>query len=259
LDVIIHIGRQKTGSTEIQARLSSIRDQLVTRGILYSRAFGKKKATDLKKVFIPGKPLKGGDAAAMVAAFEAELASKPAMLIVSNENLFDSESDAIAAIRDMVVDAGGSPKIHAYVRRPDEHASSLYQQRVRSGLKAWSMDEFLDRIIAEKYYDSCACLDRWADAFGRDALHVRLFHRELIDGTPFADFAGWIGLPVEGIEVPAQKPGKAKVSFDAASVDAIRLFRRYDNENPGVFSEQFMMRVSGRAFVIWTCAVPGCL
>lgn len=59
LDVIIHIGRQKTGSTEIQARLSSIRDQLAPRGVLYSQAFGKKKAVDIKKVFIPGKPLRG--------------------------------------------------------------------------------------------------------------------------------------------------------------------------------------------------------
>lgn len=246
MDVIIHIGKQKTGSTAIQTRLFAIRDQLARRDIIYSRAFGKKKAQNLKNVFREGKTVKGGDAESMSAAFEAELARKPSMLILSNENLFSSDKGVMTAIRDMIAAAGGRPKIYAYLRRPDEHASSLYQQRVRTGQKTWSMDEFLDAMIEKKYYNFGGYLDGWADVFGRDAIHARLFHRDILKEGPFEDFVDWIGLSTAGIKFPDPKAEKPKESFDAAGVDVMRFFRKYNDDNPGAFDERFMEGVRNR-------------
>jgi hypothetical protein len=246
LDVIIHIGKQKTGSTAIQTRLFAVRDQLARRGVVYSKAFGKKKAQNLKNVFRSGRSVKGGDAGSMSAAFEAELARKPGMLILSNENLFAADRDVRVPIRDMIVAAGGRPKIYAYVRRPVDHAASLYQQRVRTGEKTWSIDEFLEAMIDKKYYNFANYLDEWADVFGRDAIHVRLFHREILKEGPFEDFVDWIGVSTRGIRFPDPKAEKPKESFDAGGVDVLRFFRKYDDEHPGVFDERFLEGVRHR-------------
>jgi hypothetical protein len=244
LDVILHIGKQKTGSTAIQHRLSALRPELKSRGFLFSEAFGGGKARYLKTLFT-SKQLDADDAAKL-RRFEAELASDFPVVIVSNENLFSNRRDVIQAMYTFLKSFGRNPRVYAYVRRPDEHTLSRYQQRVRTGEIAWSLETFVNRVTGKDYFQDSARLDNWKSVFGDDAVSCRLFHRETLKGGPAEDFMEWIGIPVE--EMPSPPPGssEARESLDRASIEILRFSRRLCTEYPDQFGTGFVETVRNR-------------
>lgn len=241
MDVTIHIGRQKTGSTSIQLGLIAIRGQLAAKDILYPATLGKHKSKYIRDVFAAGRRL-AGRADEVTAAFEKELTGGSALgkdkwrrLIISNENLCDSDASTMQSLADMVDRHGGKAQIYCYFRRPDEHVVSMYQQRVRTGGFSLPLDAFVERCLGGGYYDYAIHLDRWAKLFGKEAVHARVFHRSVLKENPFVDFVDWIGLSGEELTLPAIDPRNE--SYDPVGVEVLRSLRRYLVESPSNFDE----------------------
>ncbi len=241
MDVVLHIGKQKTGSTAIQRRLSALRPELKSRGFLFSEAFGGGKARYLKTLFT-SKQLDAEDAAKL-RRFQEELASDSPVVIVSNENLFSNRRDVIQAMHSFLVASGRKPRIYAYVRRPDEHTLSRYQQRVRTGEIAWSLETFINRVTGKEYFQDSTRLDNWRSVFGEDAVHCRLFHRQTLKGGPAEDFLDWIGIPVEEMPPPPAGNGEARESLDRASIEILCFSQRLCTEYPEQFGTGFVETV----------------
>jgi hypothetical protein len=241
LDVTIHIGRQKTGSTSIQLGLIAIRGQLAAKEILYPATLGKHKSKYIRDVFAAGRRL-AGRAEEVTAAFEKELTGGAALgkgkwrrLIISNENLCDSDVSTMQSLADLVDRHAGTPRIYCYFRRPDEHVVSMYQQRVRTGGFSLPLGAFVERCLGGGYYDYATHLDRWAKLFGKEAVHARLFHRSVLKQNPFVDFVDWIGLSAEELTLPTVDPRNE--SYDPVGVEVLRSLRRYIVESPCNFDE----------------------
>jgi hypothetical protein len=241
LDVTIHIGRQKTGSTSIQLGLIAIRGQLAAKDILYPATLGKHKSKYIRDVFAAGRRL-AGRADEVTAAFEKELTGGAALgtgrwrrLIISNENLCDSDASTMQSLAALVDGHGGKAQIYCYFRRPDEHVVSMYQQRVRTGGFSLPLDAFVERCLGGGYYDYAIHLDRWAKLFGKEAVHARVFHRSVLKENPFVDFVDWIGLSGEDLTLPAVDPRNE--SYDPVGVEVLRSLRRYLVESPSNFDE----------------------
>ncbi len=275
MDVTIHIGRQKTGSTTIQLGLIAIRGQLAAQDILYPATLGKNKAKYIRDIFTTGRRLTDR-ADQVTAAFEKELTSRPngkwRRLIISNENLCDSDASTIRSVAALVDRHGGTPQVYCYFRRPDEHVVSLYQQRVRTGGSALSISAFIQRCIVAGYYDYASHLDRWAGIFGKGAIHARVFHRSVLKTDPFVDFIDWTRLSEEGLVLPKMDPRKE--SYDPVGVAVLRNLRRYMSESPTNFDEKLFysfrhhlrylntderLRLSHeQAMRIWRASIPEC-
>lgn len=219
---VIHIGTAKTGTTTIQHMLAVNRSALIEQGFAFPTSPGEKNHTRL--AIYAGDPLRGdklarnsgepGDAAWVAGRFADDLAREMAALprtvhtcVFSNEHLYRkvATADEARRLRGLLDRHFDDYRVIAYLRRQDELAVSVYSTRLRSGSERARLLPDLD---AEPVYldrfDWAAMLDRWAAAFGREAILPRLFGRaEFLDGDLLTDFraaSGIIGLT--GLEHP---------------------------------------------------------
>jgi hypothetical protein len=236
MDVILHIGKQKTGSTAIQHRLRRLRRQLARQGVVYSTAFGEPKASALPEAFQTAGSLdQDKQNEEMLAAFAAELRSDARTLIVSNENMFNMSRASIGRLQQMIAEAGATARVYVFLRRIADDLPSLYQQRVRTGGLTLSLEEFLQEMQDHRYYRYKVRLDDWAEAFGRDAMHVRLFHRETIGTDLFEDFMAWIGIKPPKADFDDLPVRSTNESYDSTAIAILLALRRLQAvDTPGV-------------------------
>ena len=188
--IVLHIGRNKAGSTTIQDACLGERPALSAQGVDYV-LFGHLAAS---REDTPGFP-----------TFETlrahAIAHAGRTLLVSNEFMFgwpDAFTEAAAGVlRDCDV------QILAYVRRYDDWIVSAYAEETRKGMNLRDIDAYVDwmgpRISAWPY------LSKWAEGFGWDALRVRpLDARALRGGELMSDFAEALGVaPFQGSPRPS--------------------------------------------------------
>lgn len=234
MDVIIHIGQQKTASSTIQRGLQALAGPLAAQGVLYSQAFGARKARHIKDVLLKKDRVEGNHDE-ITAAFRKEVLEGDGIrkVVISNENLFTSGVAVIESLRRLIQDAGGTPQIHLYVRRPVDHIVSRYQQRVRSAGQIVSLHDYAERMIGEGLYSYFEKMEQWRETFGREALHVRLFHRQTIHPSPLENFLEWIGVGLDPVVLEGVKHSRTNESFDPIGVEVARWFRRYLRESGG--------------------------
>jgi hypothetical protein len=209
---ILHIGTEKTGSSAIQAYLAGHRDRLRASGFVYSSipdsenhvalaayAQDDTKVDDLRMAF-------AADNAARLAGFRtrieqtlaAEVAASPnATFVFSGEHCHSRliEPAEVERLRDLLRRFFDDIRVIVYLRRQDQVAVSLYSTLVKAGgTRAVTLDPgALDR----RYYDYAALLDRWGNAFGRNALTVARFTPSAAaQGSIIPDFCARTGIPL---------------------------------------------------------------
>ncbi len=212
MQIVIHIGQQKTASTFIQNHLSITKEQLASQSVLVA---------NLKQFY----PNSGNDHAELLADFSK--------VVFSNENLYRDNANPKLPLQKYISDTKDVPKFlkqlleaHAtswkivcYLRRPDEHIVSQYQQKIKAGFIG-SLDEFIDFRYSDDYYLYAQRMAHWAQVFGEDAMEVRLFHREALQGTPFEDFLRRIGVNYERLSFVSQRA--ANESLDRVNTEILR-------------------------------------
>jgi hypothetical protein len=171
----IHIGYHKTGTTSLQSLLDQNAPALLDMGVFYPDTIGDGKRSYFRKhlqFFLDLKAAHsvGGDLAAPVAAMaEAILASGAPIAMISEESfsgISEGVMDALALFRTWF-----NVKVIAVLRGQDSYLQSFYQQSIRDFGETRDFPDFIRGAEWQRlHYDTA--LQRWADRFGAENLHV---------------------------------------------------------------------------------------
>lgn len=228
MDVILHIGPYKTGTTAIQHALWRNRARLAAEGWLYPAAPEVHFAHHRLRYALVGMvdPLIGDvpDLDVEMGAIGAEVAARaPRGLVVSSETFFGLRRAHIRVLVERLVEQLGGDRITvvAALRHPLERVFSLYNQQVKNPANAYKRS--LDSVLRApcRHYDSLdmrRSLGLWAGVVG--PANLRLVEYRGRSAVP--DFLAASGLP-GGLDLPR---GRLNEGVDARAAEVIRLAKR---------------------------------
>jgi hypothetical protein len=244
VDLILHVGMGKTGTSTLQAFLGENRDRLAARGVLYPKSPGRvrharvglfTKSADEIQSAPEWARQKHTDPATFRRVFRRRLlreirdAGLPRVLL-SDEILFGSPAPALRRLHRFTSRFAGDLRLVAYLRRQDDHMVSRYQQGVKIGwvqrLREWAREDM------SSLYDYHARLRLHERALGPSACVVRRFEPAgFVAGSLFQDFLDAAGVDVRAADlVPVSS---RNLSLDAESVEFLRLLNLHRVEHEG--------------------------
>jgi hypothetical protein len=162
--ITFHIGMNKTGSSVIQDFLFNNRDELRERGVLYP------------EVCLAG-PAHHGLASYLDASQGSHATDEGLAAAVDFAGDVVFSSEALQMAKDLtrlrLLTAGQSVRVIVYLRDPVRYLLSWWQEDVKSSRVACGFETYA-MFHWRSFY---SVLRRWADAFGDDAMVVRLYDR----------------------------------------------------------------------------------
>lgn len=191
--IVLHIGRNKAGSTTIQDFCVTHAKRLEQQGVEYV-TFGH--------LWDSNPDLKGFRRFEELRAYARQTPDK--RILLSNEFLFgwpdEYTEDAASAL------ASCDVKIIAYIRVYDAWLISAYAEETRRGMNMRDIDHYLEwmepRIAAWRH------LKVWGDCFGWDNIYLRDLNRaSLHNGDLCSDFAQALN-----VDLPAWTSGSSNIS-----------------------------------------------
>ncbi len=237
-DLILHIGKPKTGSTSIQHLLAVNRPALLAQGMYYpatptgnmhvllAASFSSVAAVYRDTANLMWQGHKPEIAIARhLAELQEEVAGLPgsvSRIILSSEqfSMYLRTEEAVGRLRDFVMKFADRCTVVVYLRRQDEHFASLYSQSLRLGyIDEPNLDD------APKEYDNALFLARWAKIFGKDNVIPRVFERPA--GRRFdvvEDFAGICGFDMAPMKLGGEV--NKNQSMTQAGQDTLRRLGR---------------------------------
>jgi len=245
VDVILHIGTGKTGTTTVQDVLGRSRATLRESGTLYPRAFGRTRHLRFGFFVLPDRQLvrspewlRAGNAdtspeqfrRVVSRRFRRELTPDIRRLLISDEALYRRNAATIDGVRRFTDDRGGSVRVVVYLRPQDDHVASNYQQVVKGGEIA-RFDEWIESDLAHTY-DYHRHLARWRDHLEPDEFVVRVFEpHSFVGGSLVDDFLDAAGLEVTSAELAPV--ARRNESLSAEAVEVLRILNLHRVENQG--------------------------
>ncbi len=264
LDLFLHIGMPKTGSTDIQAYCGRYRAELCGAGVLFPETGGGGHShCDL--VPMPGDGVPSSSAWRSVRS-ELE-ARRIERLILSEEDLFFLDDKGIHELGRLLRDQLGPHRVHliAYLRRQDRWLESRYKHAVRAKTIRFSgsIDEFIDvSPEARAVLDYAAVLERWQTNLAPASITARPFETEQFDravpqGSLVADFLHEIGI------APPVEPGAGTVGRNVAlERNALEVMRTVNRLDPSPETRRRLLRAAREATAAagqrgggWPCAL----
>jgi len=115
-------------------------------------------------------------------------------------------------------------RIILVIRDMVDIAPSTYAQEVRHGIRTFDFDTFFEQKQAHDRFNAFEAANRWADAFGWDALVVRVLDPAmLVGGDLITDFLSQIGLDPESPLI-SNLPRRPRVNVSAGwkTLEAVR-------------------------------------
>lgn len=239
--VWVHVGLPKAGSTSLQTFLMANRARLAVHGVDYPATgpYHHKVAQHVWARAMKGprfgywwmsadEPAHGLDAVhqALVADIDA---SPHRTIVLSAEELWHPVVPGQLAR--LFADSPWRLKILVYLRRQDDLLVSAYNQCVKTldpRLPDRETIGTLDDFIATELADSgslfrfAPLLDAFADAVGRENVHVRVFEKTRLAGGDLIDDAlATLGVPAD----PAfERPARLNASVPQSLVDLTQAF-----------------------------------
>lgn len=221
--LVLHIGSHKTATTFLQSSLARNAAALDALGILYPQA-GRiwqahfKLAWDLKDQALAGAPV---EALPHWAALLAEIDAAPQPLVLISTEEFGMGLDPtrlapLAARFDVSV-------VH-YMRSPDSHLESLYNQRVKDFPERET--RHIETYLAEEtpfFLDHASLLRPWAELFGPAAIRLRPFGPGFQPDGILADLLRTLGAASWPEFAPPDLSILHKVSLPPDALDYLRL------------------------------------
>jgi hypothetical protein len=245
VDVVLHIGTGKTGTTTIQSVLGRSRPALRAGGTLYPRTFGRVRHLAFNFLVMPDDELvrspewlrAGHDATdpavlrrGLRRRLRRELEPDVRRLLISDEALYRRDTATVKRARRFTDARGGSVRVVAYLRRQDEHLASNYQQVVKGGevsrMIGWAASDL------SPTYDYHRNLSRWREHLAPEEFVVRPFEPDrFVGGSLIDDFLDAAGLETTAADLePAQRRNE---SLSAESVEVLRLLNLHRVEHRG--------------------------
>jgi hypothetical protein len=253
LDLVLHLGMGKTGTSTIQFFLRDHRDDLASQGLLYPATPGRGRHHKLSLSVKPLRELERSpewsrvdqeDPAKFRRRFRRRLMEEVAesglsRVLLSDEVLFGSSDPVLRRLGRWTSGIARTKRVLVYLRRQDDHMVSRYQEEVKVGevrrLEAWS------RQPMRSLYDYYARLRKVQERLAPADVEVRRYERDRFPGgSVLEDFLEAIGvdLSVAG----SAGGGDRNVGLDAESVEFLRLLNlhRVEQESavPGLIDNR---------------------
>ena len=246
VDLILHIGSGKTGTTSIQTFMHVNRGRLAERGILYPRTPGLTRHARISLSVLSDQAVERtpvwhrqgfqGSVGDVQQQVHDELCAEIAeaglpRVVLSDEALYGTRWAAVSRLRELTDRLARSVRIVVYLRRQDDHVASRYQQVVKVG----ETRRLVERVAAldlSGFYDYHRRLSQWQSTMEPTAFVVRRFERaSFSSGSLHEDF-----LEAAGIDVPVdafQDAVARNESLDAEAVELLRLLNLFRVEQQG--------------------------
>jgi hypothetical protein len=191
--LVLHIGVHKTGSTSVQNALAANAGLLARHGILYPKYPGAPaQVTNHNR--LAWEIAEGVIDIAKLREWAESLAQKDARtLIISAEEFCKLKSlEFLACFQEHF-----EIEVVLYLRRQDSWINSWYNQNVKwpylRELSGCTPTEFLAHLQEFFWIDYFETVERWAQAVGKDRIHVRVLERGQIE-DPLADMCDICGV-----------------------------------------------------------------
>ena len=197
MQIILHIGAWKTGSSAIQLFLARNAALLEKQNVFLPSIVQEELGhTLLFRAFTKG----GAERDDLLEEIRCIGADNPAArVIISSEHFWPLPDADIAALAAALRDVTPDIRVLIYLRPQDEMWASIYAQqtkflRVKPDDPLWGDVEYVERPIVEWALYYRKCLGMFETAFGEDAVAPRLYRRDLFPEKDiifdFLDFAG---------------------------------------------------------------------
>ena len=266
VDLVVHIGTDKTGTTSIQGFLRHNRAALAERGCLVPRSPGTTRHIRVGMFIMPDDDLvnsqdwfRGEYGDLPVDEFRQRFRKRlfremreadPTRMVFSDEALFGAAPVRLKRLRRFTERIARSTRVVVYLRRQDDHLISLYQQHVKRGqcqrLTTWAQQ---DRA---PFYDYHRRLGEWRDHLGPDVLVARPFERAgFVGGDLVDDFIEAADL--RDVAGDLERIGTRNESLNAESVEFLRLLNLHQVEDLGLHPWQ----IKNREHVVRLQGSPG--
>jgi lipopolysaccharide biosynthesis glycosyltransferase len=253
VEVVLHVGMGKTGTSSIQFFLRDNRERLAGLGVLFPTSPGRARharlslfsKTEEELVRLPEwARQKDSDPAQFRSDFRRQLFAEIedsglARVLFSDEVIFGSPNPVLRRLHGLLDQFAKRLRLVAYLRRQDEHMVSRYQQGVKIGwvmrLREWAAEDMTE------LYDYHARLQRLEQLLAPSELVVRRFEQDAFaDGSLFQDFLDAAGIDARAGEMePVASRNK---SLDAESVEFLRLLNVHrvvsDGATPGLIDNR---------------------
>lgn len=227
--IVLHIGRQKSGTSVLQRTLSDSEAALAAAGVTYSKIGRKGVAHHPLAISLahrgPADTRSGAAAGRVVAEVAEALATGTGTWLFSSE-AFQNVPDP--ALLTGVFDPRRTDVI-VYLREQYCFAQSSYAQRIHATRSTETFESYLSR----REPDHEALLVRWSEHFAPRSLTVRGYSRStLVNGDIVDDFLAAAALPAVALSrtAPSQKPlpGGPLLEFKRALNGVANLPRGFD-------------------------------
>ena len=215
--LVLHIGTEKTATTTLQHFLYHNRAALAARGVVLSDVCGKPNNRWLAGYCQPDNKFDNffralglantAEKKAVLEDFPERLQAEVAglegdVMVMTSEHCHSRLTDvqALTKLQDLLSPMFSDIRVICYFREQAAVVKSLYSTAIKGG-KTADFAEFLDTCTPKSLrYNYAASCDLWADVFGRNALHPRLFLKdEMKDGDILADFLSVAGIDPAGL------------------------------------------------------------
>jgi hypothetical protein len=256
VDVVLHVGMRKTGTSSIQFFLRDNREALASRGLLYPTTPGRARHHRLSlsvksPVELERSPEWWREAPSDPASFRKRFRrrlltevekSGLSRVLLSDEDLFGSGYPTLRRLGRWSWRIGRSVRVVVYLRRQDDHLVSCYQQEVKVG----SVERLVDWASHDRssLYDYHARLLRQRRLLAPTELVVRPYERaSFAEGSLLQDFLDGVGVDLRAGDLAHAEDRNA--SLDAESVELLRLLNLYRVENeaatPGLIDNRSLV------------------
>lgn len=234
----IHIGHYKTGTTALQVFLARNPSFLAQHGCEYATVLlhhAKHSSLGFSLCREAGvtRLMHGYNAATPAAEIWSELfdhvrQSRHQAVIVSSEELIrvGEFPAASAKLREIAATATDiDVTVIAYLRSPEAHLRSWYNQLVKMGIPVSDYTTALRGEIERIHLDYAHALRPWAEAFGAQNLVLRDYDAARRAGPTgiYADFLGILGLTFA--DTLNQPEGDPNPRIDDRAVELVRLMQ----------------------------------
>ena len=241
--LVLHIGHYKTGTTALQVFCANNAKALRKLGIDYTAemrhlakhsrpAFALLKAAGARTLmhgFRDPAPVE----AIWAELFEAVHKSKSPQVLISSEEFMrlgaHPEAETLLARIFAAQRNALDVRIIAYLRAPQAHLRSWYNQLVKMNMPVPGFNETVRSVMEPIHYDYALALGPWLRLFGPEAVTIRPYTDALRKGDAlFADFIAALGLPPQPLQKWALPEADVNPRMDDRLLELARVMRLLD-------------------------------
>jgi hypothetical protein len=231
--LFLHIGSHKTATTYLQGSFANSPEVMARLGLLYPQS-GRAWAGHFRLVWALKSPDHAQTALEDLPPWAETLAEidaspHPAALISAEDFSLGFDPSRLAPLAGRY-----DTQVIYYLRSPDSHLESFYNQQVKDfqtresrTIETWALEQPLH------FLDTSRLLAPWADVFGPAAIRLRLFDKAFLPDGIMADMLQVMGLTDRPSFAAPNDQAAHKVSLPPDALDFLRQSNPWTAEQKG--------------------------